>query len=264
MDIHKPNPIRNWREFLKEYAIIVIGVLTALGAEQAVEALHKRQRADEARASIHAEIARNLAYMNIRYDTEACVSKRLDEIDGLIAASSDGKLPPGPIWIGGPITFLMQDGKYKAATQAGNVSLIDDREQGAYADIYALFDIYWKSQVSEFGAWNDLRTLEQHPPSSAVLDWQLRSAMQNARGGAVAVEVARGVAIRDAAEIGVRPGKGVWDAPAACIPLHTTREEALKIGAHPPRSKAALDAFLRDTMNSKPLLPAIRDEQRGE
>jgi hypothetical protein len=30
MDIHKPKPIHNWREFLKEYAIIVLGVLTAL------------------------------------------------------------------------------------------------------------------------------------------------------------------------------------------------------------------------------------------
>ena len=37
MDVHKPKPIRNWREFLKEYAIIVIGVLTALAAEQAAE-----------------------------------------------------------------------------------------------------------------------------------------------------------------------------------------------------------------------------------
>ena len=31
--------IRNWREFLKEYAIIVIGVLTALLAEQAVQSI---------------------------------------------------------------------------------------------------------------------------------------------------------------------------------------------------------------------------------
>jgi predicted alpha/beta superfamily hydrolase len=30
MEIHKPKPIHNWREFLKEYAIIVIGMLTAL------------------------------------------------------------------------------------------------------------------------------------------------------------------------------------------------------------------------------------------
>ncbi|MDB5442210.1 MAG: hypothetical protein JWP73_586, partial [Phenylobacterium sp.] len=33
MDIHKPKPWHGLREFLKEYAIIVVGVLTALAAE---------------------------------------------------------------------------------------------------------------------------------------------------------------------------------------------------------------------------------------
>ena len=37
MDIHKPKPWHGVREFLKEYVIIVVGVLTALAAEQAVE-----------------------------------------------------------------------------------------------------------------------------------------------------------------------------------------------------------------------------------
>ena len=54
MEVHKPKPIRNWREFLKEYAIIVIGVLTALAAEQAVETLHEHGRASQARTSIRA------------------------------------------------------------------------------------------------------------------------------------------------------------------------------------------------------------------
>jgi len=36
MEIHKPKPIHNWREFLKEVGIIVLGVGIALAAEQAV------------------------------------------------------------------------------------------------------------------------------------------------------------------------------------------------------------------------------------
>jgi len=40
MDLHKPKPWHGLREFLKEYVIIVVGVLTALGGEQAVEWLH--------------------------------------------------------------------------------------------------------------------------------------------------------------------------------------------------------------------------------
>ena len=51
MDIHKPKPWHGLREFLKEYLIIVVGVLTALGAEQAVEGLewaHKVHAAEDA------------------------------------------------------------------------------------------------------------------------------------------------------------------------------------------------------------------------
>ncbi len=51
MDIHKPKPWHGLREFLKEYLIIVVGVLTALAAEQAVERLewvHKVRAAEDA------------------------------------------------------------------------------------------------------------------------------------------------------------------------------------------------------------------------
>jgi hypothetical protein len=40
MEVHKPKAVHGWREFLREYGVIVICVITALGAEQAAEALH--------------------------------------------------------------------------------------------------------------------------------------------------------------------------------------------------------------------------------
>ncbi len=46
MDIHKPKPFHGLREFLKEYGIIVLGVLTALFLEQAVEWLHWRHEVE--------------------------------------------------------------------------------------------------------------------------------------------------------------------------------------------------------------------------
>src|SRR4051812_5137038 len=114
MDIHKPKPIHNWREFLKEYAIIVIGVLTALAAEQAVETLHERSRAATARASIRAEIAYNLGQMQVRNATEACITRRLNEVDALIAATAAGNLPQDALWIGRPTTTIGRDSQYKA------------------------------------------------------------------------------------------------------------------------------------------------------
>ena len=40
MEIHKPRPIRHWRELLTEIGVIVLSVSIALAGEQAVEWLH--------------------------------------------------------------------------------------------------------------------------------------------------------------------------------------------------------------------------------
>jgi hypothetical protein len=49
MHVHLPKALHGWRELLKEVGIIVLGVLIALSAEQAVESLHWHQRAATAR-----------------------------------------------------------------------------------------------------------------------------------------------------------------------------------------------------------------------
>ncbi len=59
MDIHKPKPWHGFREFLKEYLIIVLGVLTALGLEQFVDGLHWRQKVDQAERNMRVEMARD-------------------------------------------------------------------------------------------------------------------------------------------------------------------------------------------------------------
>jgi hypothetical protein len=45
--IHLPKPLHGWRELIGEVAVIVIGILIALGGEQAVEALHHRAEVKE-------------------------------------------------------------------------------------------------------------------------------------------------------------------------------------------------------------------------
>jgi hypothetical protein len=79
MDVRKPKLVRNWREFLKEYAIIVIGVLTALLAEQAVQSLEWHQKIDAAVADMNNELSAGdgpQAYSRIAIHD--CVASRLD------------------------------------------------------------------------------------------------------------------------------------------------------------------------------------------
>jgi hypothetical protein len=225
MDIHKPKPVRSWREFLKEYAIIVIGVLTALAGEQAVEKLRERSRAVEARASVHAEISRNLGLMERREKSETCLKKRLDEIEGLVAASAAGQKLPDTIWLGTPSAFIMQDGKYKSALSSGSASLFNEQEQAAYADLYASFATYWQTAVEEQKTWASLRVLESHPAPSPALDWQLRNALQQARFARYFIELGRRVSLMDGRAIGVKPIETPNRRPTMCFPLNTARGE---------------------------------------
>jgi hypothetical protein len=50
MEIHKPRPIQNWRDLATEVAVIVVGIVIALSAEQFIQGLewrHKISRAEE-------------------------------------------------------------------------------------------------------------------------------------------------------------------------------------------------------------------------
>lgn len=65
MHIHLPKPIHGWRGFVGEIGIIVIGVLLALGAEQAIEALHHRSQVHEATEKLRAESVENRSALNM-------------------------------------------------------------------------------------------------------------------------------------------------------------------------------------------------------
>ncbi|HEV2594410.1 MAG TPA: hypothetical protein VGU01_04345, partial [Sphingomicrobium sp.] len=59
MRFHLPKPLHGWREFIREVGILVIGVLTALSAEQMVETLRWRREVQQACRALRQEIANN-------------------------------------------------------------------------------------------------------------------------------------------------------------------------------------------------------------
>src|SRR6516164_411809 len=90
MDLHKPKPWHGVREFLKEYLIIVIGVLTALGAEAVVEKFHEDRISHEARESVRGEVALDLANVQRRAQWQPCIDRRLAEVADLLAKVDRG------------------------------------------------------------------------------------------------------------------------------------------------------------------------------
>ena len=81
MDVHIPTTPHSWRDLAKEVAIIVLGVLIALVAEQALE---WRSKVAAAEAAIRAELGSDDGpQVRSRYALNGCV-------DGALAAIRDG------------------------------------------------------------------------------------------------------------------------------------------------------------------------------
>jgi hypothetical protein len=88
MHFHLPKPLHGWRAFVGEVAIIVLGVLIALGAQQAVESIEWRQKVDAALADMSNELGSGdgpEAYERVALHD--CVATHLD---GLRAAVERG------------------------------------------------------------------------------------------------------------------------------------------------------------------------------
>jgi hypothetical protein len=94
VEIHKPKPWASFREFLKEYGIIVVGVLTALGAEAVVEQLHWRHQVELAHRQIRFDMKRVMAWSALQDAVTPCVGARLDELETILqSAQLTGRLP---------------------------------------------------------------------------------------------------------------------------------------------------------------------------
>jgi hypothetical protein len=94
MEIHKPKPVHGWRELLKEIGIIVIGVVIALSAEQAVEALHWMQQVATGDVALKEAFVREVDNMALRKVQSDCIAQRLGFLSQTVERASDkGQLP---------------------------------------------------------------------------------------------------------------------------------------------------------------------------
>ena len=108
MHFHLPKPLHGWREFVGEVGIIVVGVLIALGAEQAVEALHWHGEAEQARAALRSEVRDDdLPQAYTRLAIGPCLDAQLKQLQDALDSNMDRSrfaalarayLPPSRTW----------------------------------------------------------------------------------------------------------------------------------------------------------------------
>ena len=65
LDVHPPHEaVHTWRDFFIHIATIVVGLLIAIGLEQAVELFHHRHQAHRLEEALRAESQKNLAHID--------------------------------------------------------------------------------------------------------------------------------------------------------------------------------------------------------
>ena len=156
MEIHKPKPVRAWRDFLSEMSVIVLGILIALTGELLIETLHWRYQVKETEDRLTQELFANVAEATVRLRTASCVEKRLDEVEAIIDdAEKSGKLPA----VGNlnrPIFYLWGHGNWDSAVASQTTTHFPAATLANFAVAYQFITRLGELNQKELEAWTEL------------------------------------------------------------------------------------------------------------
>jgi hypothetical protein len=204
VEIHKPHPWHGWREFLKEYGIIVLGVLTALGAEQFVEMLHWRHETEVERDALLSEVRDNLTAADYRRSQQACIDSRLTELGEVLRRQVRG-VPLGlrhPL--GRPVLWISATGSWDIAVSGQGLAHMPQKDKLAFSNAFDAFKAYSRLREEEDAVWRRLELVD-HADLLTAGDWPaIRQAYGDALGVSERQKVMSGYVLREAT-VGERP-----------------------------------------------------------
>jgi hypothetical protein len=134
MDIHKPRPWHGWREFLKEYGIIVLGVLTALAAERIVDDWQWRHKVSIVRQSLMGELANDRARWEFDITVAQCARSHFAALEIWTRTGSGGA--PRPPTKAASTLYWMHSASWNLAATSQALDHFPMDEQLAFATLY--------------------------------------------------------------------------------------------------------------------------------
>jgi hypothetical protein len=180
--MEKPNPIHNWRSFLKEYAIIVIGVLTALVAQQAAEWWHWRSEVATARQALKAEMGVNNGFFARRISNAPCLERQVSEADAILAALEAHHEPSKFTNFRNGNGNLLLESEWQSERASQVLTHFPRAELAVMGSYYAMLPDYknWISQEGE--SWRELSGLRKPLPGLTASDLaHLRVSLETAK-----------------------------------------------------------------------------------
>ena len=226
----KLKPPHGWNAVAWELAIVTLGVLVALGAQQVVDDVHQRGEARDAEQAIRGELELNMAKLKSRAAKKPCVAKRLAELQALIdSAGPDGGAIKTPGWIGRPQFWTMETARWEATAQAGRAALVPPERLALYGSMYALMRSVNTATAAEQDHWAKLRNLEHMQRLSPQMAFELDTTLQQARyiDWRMSVWTAQLGSSFDRLRLRQVPND-IPPSRSVCISMNTPRAEAVK------------------------------------
>ena len=184
--MEKPRTPHGWRGYMKEYVVIVVGVLTALGAQQAADWWRWRSEVAQAREVIATELVSNLTGAINRVRTKACAERRLAELGHILdTATKTGALPPvGDIGL--PPRTLLPRGAWESVVASQTATHFPRQQLAAIATSYKMIERIELFSLPEMTVWHSLYAMvgpgrRLDPASEADLRQALSQALAFSR-----------------------------------------------------------------------------------
>jgi hypothetical protein len=177
IDVHEPHhTIHSWRDFFVHIATIVVGLIIAVGLEQAVEHIHEHHELSETRAAlVHEQLANEKLWAADEDDwrrTFAELKNNLVVLEYIKQhpGTSQNALPGDLSWNQYPFTW--KHAVWDAARQKGVVQRMSLNEANGYVDYYAIMSGMSEQQSQAWAAINEAHSFDMLDPDPSHLSAQ--------------------------------------------------------------------------------------------
>lgn len=148
----KLNPPHGWHAVAWELAIVILGILIALGAQQIADEIHWRREVADFRTAVRAEVSNNLATYVFRRSEDRCIEARLDELQQWLDSWRAGQ----PLKLTGPIgipgSLVVRTGVWDSR-DASTFSRMPLSERLNYSSLYGEFANNEVHRLDERATW---------------------------------------------------------------------------------------------------------------
>ena len=166
----KLRPPHGWNAVAWELGIVTVGVLLALGTQEAAQGLHWRSEVKETRSALDAELSRDLAAFNYRLDESPCITDRMAELQKWGESFRGGR----PLRLKHPIIntpgFAIRTEVWDLV-DSDIASRIPLKDRLNYSGLYSGMKSFKDAQSQEDEAW---QTLMEYQDSTKLGDADIR------------------------------------------------------------------------------------------